>query len=77
MASFAVSTPWRPITYKAVSPCQRPLDECVVYDAGNGRADVPDPRGRRLLVDTSLPVMNNVAGERKLDGAPAIVRRSF
>ena len=57
--------------------CQRPLDECVVYDAGNGRADVPDPRGRRLLVDTSLPVMNNVAGERKLDGAPAIVRRSF
>ncbi|HEX5764552.1 MAG TPA: ATP-binding protein [Woeseiaceae bacterium] len=41
----------------------------MVYDAGDGRVDAPDPRGRRLLVDTSLPVMNNVAGERKLDGA--------
>jgi two-component system sensor histidine kinase KdpD len=48
----------------------------VVYDAGNGRADVPDSRGRRLLVDSSLPAMNNVAGERKLDGA-AHERASF
>ena len=48
----------------------------MVYDAGNGRADVPDSRGRRLLVDTSLPAMNNVAGERKLDGT-AHERPSF
>jgi len=41
----------------------------VVYDAGNGRADVPNFRGRRLLVENSLPDMNNVAGERKLGGA--------
>ena len=41
----------------------------MVYDAGNGRAYVPDSRVRRLSVDTSLPAMNNVAGERKLDGA--------
>jgi two-component system sensor histidine kinase KdpD len=59
-----------------VSPCQRQLDACLVYDAGNGRADVPDSRGRRLSVDSSLPAMNNVAGERKLDGA-ARDRASF
>ena len=48
----------------------------MVYDAGDGRVDAPDPRGRRLPVDSSLPVMDNVAGERKLDGA-ADERSSF
>jgi two-component system sensor histidine kinase KdpD len=48
----------------------------MVYDAGNGRADVPDSRGRRLFVQSSTPAMNNVAGERKLDGA-AHERPSF
>ena len=48
----------------------------MVYDAGDERVDAPDPRGRRLLVDSSLPVMDNVAEERKLDGA-AGERSSF
>ena len=71
MEYFRANDPVVSRTASAVSSRRRHRVARVVYDAGNGRAGVPDSRGRRrrLFVDNSLPAMNDIPGERKLDRA--------